>query len=115
MIMLTGRISVIQIVLERLLKHNLALVVSVVVMGISALGSAWSPLSLSARNPNRMLGTQITPWLALILAFTYSVLAFLLQIFLDMKEYADFALEFVLPWNYRWQVPSPLWSKWWGL
>jgi hypothetical protein len=36
----------------------------------------------------------------------------LLQIFLDMEEYADLALDFVLPWNHRWQVPMPAWSEW---
>jgi hypothetical protein len=113
LIMLTGRVTVIHILFDRLLKGTFQIFLPLLSTLALALVSAWLPLSLMYSNPNRWLYKSVS-WSLLGFALGYSIMVFLLQIFLDMEEYADLALDFVLPWNYRWQNPNPAWSEWWG-
>lgn len=114
LIMLTGRITVIQVTLLRLLQGKLQLFVAILSTAAAILMSAWQPLSLRYSRPQSRLH-KILPRALLATSFIYAVLVFLLQIFVDVEEYADLALDFVLPWNFRWQLPSPDWTQWWSL
>lgn len=110
LIMYTGRISLLQVVVGRILKNRLPIVSTIVIVVLASIISFWQPLSLAFSNPTRWLHKSLC-LIALFLAFLFSLLVFILQTFLDMEEYADLALDFVLPWNYRWQIRDPSWSE----
>ncbi len=111
LIMITGRATVTEVIFDRLLRGKLQFVLVAVMTAALVLASAWRPLSLLYSNPNRALHKSLV-WFLIAVSFVYSFLVFLLQIFLDVEEYADLALDFVLPWNHRWQLPKPAWSDW---
>lgn len=111
LIMLTGRVTVTEVIFDRLLRGKLQFVLVAVMTAALVLASAWRPLSLLYSNPSKPFHKSLI-WLLVVISAAYSFLVFLLQIFLDMEEYADLALDFVLPWNYRWQIPRPAWSEW---
>ena len=110
LIMTTGRVTVTEVIFDRLLRGKLLFVFIAVMTLAMVLASAWRPLSLLYSNPRRRLHNSLI-WFLVVVSFGYSLSVFLLQIFLDMEEYADLALDFVLPWNHRWQVPNPAWSE----
>jgi hypothetical protein len=112
LIMLTTRITVIYIFLNRVMKDKLALIFPAVITLSMVLASIWTPLAMAYRNPRRW-PHRILPWAFLIFSFNYAILVFLLQIFMDMEERADLALNFVFPWNYRWQIPNCGWLDLW--
>jgi hypothetical protein len=111
LIMITGRVTVTEVIFDRFLRGKLQFVLVAMMTLTMVLASAWRPLSLWYSNPTRRLHKSLI-WFLVVISFGYSLLVFLLQIFLDMEEYADLALDFVLPWNHRWQVPMPAWSEW---
>jgi len=111
LIMITGRVTVTEVIFDRLLRGKLQFVLVAMMTLSMVVASAWRPLSLWYSNPRRRLHNSLI-WFLVVISFGYSLLVFLLQIFLDMEEYADLALDFVLPWNHRWQVPVPAWSEW---
>ncbi|KAH7389683.1 hypothetical protein DE146DRAFT_173904 [Phaeosphaeria sp. MPI-PUGE-AT-0046c] len=112
LIMLTTRITVIQICVNRVMQDKLAIIIPALITLSIILATAWTPLARAYRNPRRWLH-KVMPWVFLILSCGYAMLVFLLQIFMDMEELADLALDFVLPWNHRWQIPNPDWLEWW--
>ncbi|PWI64586.1 hypothetical protein PCL_09516 [Purpureocillium lilacinum] len=118
LIIFTGRKSIAWLVGSPLASLLGNPIVSTIAILILSFVFTFQPgLAAFINNPDRWLHRflydprlhTILLLLTLALAFAYSVLIFLLQIFLDVEECADLALDFVLPWNYRWQVPNPSW------
>ena len=111
LIMLTGRVTVTEVIFDRLLQGKLQFMLVAIMTAAMVPTCAWRPLSLLYSNPSRRLHKSMI-WLLVVISAAYSFLVFLLRMFLDMEGYADLALDFVLPWNYRWQIPRPAWSEW---
>ncbi|CAI6334248.1 unnamed protein product [Periconia digitata] len=110
----TSRITATQILFTRILQGREHLLLAPLVTLVLGITSAWGTLSRMYSNPNRWFHKAM-PWIFISIASGYTILVCLLQIFMDMEECADLALDFVLPWNARWQVQSPRWAQWWGL
>lgn len=110
--MVSGRVSFLAVCVRRpdimqFMLAGLLIIASLLVPG-------WRMIALMYSNPNTWLHKAV-PWLALAGAILYAILVFLLQMIVDMVEIADLRLDFVLPWNYRWQVPGPKWMACWEL
>ena len=56
----------------------------------------------------------VLPLSLLRLALGYAFAVILLQIYLDKEEYADLALDFILPWNSRPPILNLAWVDLWG-
>jgi hypothetical protein len=118
LIMLTGRNTVIRVFYLTFVQHREDLVLAGFLTTFLLVVGTWRSLSLMWSNPNRLLhklGQRVLPSLFVGFASCYAISIFFLQIFLDKEEFADLALDFVLPWNYRWQIPDPAWTQWWEI
>jgi hypothetical protein len=116
--MLTGRNTVIRVFYITFVQHREDLMLAMFLTSSLLVIGMWRSLSLMWSNPNRLLhqlGQRVLPTIFIAFASCYAVSIFFLQIFLDKEEFADLALDFVLPWNYRWQIPDPVWTQWWGI
>lgn len=69
-------------------------VITATLIAVAFIASAWSVLLHKFSNPNSWL-RRITPWLVLLGAFAYALLAFVLRSFVDMEELEDLRLGFV--------------------
>ena len=98
--------------LERHSKDMLIKDLFILIVFLGFLGYFWTVLGIVFSRPTIKTTAR---WLLLALILGYAIIVFLIHIFVDMEEYADLALNFVLPWNFRWQEPGPKWPSWWGL
>ncbi|KAK5054601.1 hypothetical protein LTR84_001492 [Exophiala bonariae] len=115
LIMLTGSFTSITLIIRHFLTQENRRYLLTALLLFGSVGIVLlRPLALTLNNPNHWIRKSVS-WLMLIGATAYAVLVFVLQIVVDMEEYADLRLNFVLPWNYRWQVPCPAGLRWWGL
>ncbi len=111
LINLTGRNSLIGL-LGGFIQRYITLILFIVGATLFAAWCCYSALQLLFSNPDRW-PSKVVLGSALVGVIGYAISVFLWQIFLDMEEYADLALDFVFPWNYRWMQPAPGWLGWW--